>query len=248
MRAVQPSGPYYLGGYCFGGTVAFEIAQQLHAAGERVDLLLLLDTSVTGRRPGPKSRGGLLAAVHVLRSRKRPVHLWQRIGARSSERASAARDRLSRHRRALGGVSRQERAAYLLAKLQQHLGWQAGNMAYRLYRRCRTLLPRACGTAIRDRLWRWTALDVFLDARSEYVLRRSPSRLTLFRTHEPNARHTIDELRTHWQQFSPYPVEIHVIPGDHVSMFEEPHVQVLAATLLDCLRRAQSQPGEAKNA
>src|SRR5205814_1254454 len=31
MRKVQPKGPYYIGGYCFGGTVAFEMANQLHA-------------------------------------------------------------------------------------------------------------------------------------------------------------------------------------------------------------------------
>jgi amino acid adenylation domain-containing protein len=43
IRKIQPSGPYYLLGYCFGGTIAFEIAHQLHAGGERVELLGLLD-------------------------------------------------------------------------------------------------------------------------------------------------------------------------------------------------------------
>src|SRR5262249_11268900 len=43
MRAVQPTGPYYLGGYCFGGVLAFEMAQQLQAAGKRVGLLVLID-------------------------------------------------------------------------------------------------------------------------------------------------------------------------------------------------------------
>jgi thioesterase domain-containing protein len=36
IRNVQPTGPYYLGGYCAGGPIAFEMAQQLHAVGERV--------------------------------------------------------------------------------------------------------------------------------------------------------------------------------------------------------------------
>lgn len=45
IRAIQERGPYYLGGYCFGGTVAYEMARQLDAAGERVALLALLDTS-----------------------------------------------------------------------------------------------------------------------------------------------------------------------------------------------------------
>lgn len=44
IRRVQSSGPYFLGGYCMGGTVAYEVAQQLHASGETVALLALLDT------------------------------------------------------------------------------------------------------------------------------------------------------------------------------------------------------------
>lgn len=43
LRAFQPRGPYYLGGYCFGGEVAFEMAQQLVAAGQRVELLALMN-------------------------------------------------------------------------------------------------------------------------------------------------------------------------------------------------------------
>jgi phthiocerol/phenolphthiocerol synthesis type-I polyketide synthase E len=45
IRKVQPSGPYFIGGYCMGGTVAYEVAQQLQAEGETVALLALFDTS-----------------------------------------------------------------------------------------------------------------------------------------------------------------------------------------------------------
>lgn len=44
IRRVQPNGPYFIGGYCMGGTVAYEVAQQLSAAGETVALLALFDT------------------------------------------------------------------------------------------------------------------------------------------------------------------------------------------------------------
>ncbi|MBN3725604.1 thioesterase domain-containing protein [Burkholderia sp. Ac-20379] len=43
LRQVQPRGPYRLGGYSFGGTVAFEMARQLDEAGECVELLVLVD-------------------------------------------------------------------------------------------------------------------------------------------------------------------------------------------------------------
>ena len=43
IRAVQPEGPYLLGGFCAGGLLAYEVAQQLCAAGQAVDLLALID-------------------------------------------------------------------------------------------------------------------------------------------------------------------------------------------------------------
>jgi thioesterase domain-containing protein len=44
LRAVQPSGPYFLIGYSWGGLVAYEMAQQLTASGEAVELVALVDT------------------------------------------------------------------------------------------------------------------------------------------------------------------------------------------------------------
>lgn len=43
MRKIQPQGPYRLAGFSFGAIVAFEMARQMRAAGDRVDLLFLLD-------------------------------------------------------------------------------------------------------------------------------------------------------------------------------------------------------------
>ncbi len=39
IRTVQPHGPYFLAGYCLGGTIAFEMAQQLLKQGEKVEML-----------------------------------------------------------------------------------------------------------------------------------------------------------------------------------------------------------------
>lgn len=48
VRAVQPHGPYVVGGWCLGGDIAFEMAQQLTAQGEHVALVLMIDNP----RPG----------------------------------------------------------------------------------------------------------------------------------------------------------------------------------------------------
>ena len=46
IRAVQPQGPYHLGGWSMGGVIAYEMAQQLRAQGQTVGLLALLDTTI----------------------------------------------------------------------------------------------------------------------------------------------------------------------------------------------------------
>ena len=46
IRAIQPHGPYFLGGFSAGGLVAYEMARQLHEAGERVPFLALFDSYV----------------------------------------------------------------------------------------------------------------------------------------------------------------------------------------------------------
>ncbi len=48
IRRVQPRGPYYLSGYSGGGVVAFEMAKQLIATGERIGSLVFLDSIAPG--------------------------------------------------------------------------------------------------------------------------------------------------------------------------------------------------------
>ena len=57
LRAVQPHGPYALGGICFGGGIALEMARVLESEGEKVTLVLV---NPIGERPG--------RLVHGLRS------------------------------------------------------------------------------------------------------------------------------------------------------------------------------------
>lgn len=44
IKDVQPEGPYILVGWCVGGRIGYEIAQQLYKNGESIDLLAMLDT------------------------------------------------------------------------------------------------------------------------------------------------------------------------------------------------------------
>jgi amino acid adenylation domain-containing protein len=82
IRALQPKGPYLLGGHSAGAHIAFEMAQQLRAAGERIALLAILEADA--RRPG--RRRGLIDAVRFqlesvrkLPRKQRATYLWHKL-------------------------------------------------------------------------------------------------------------------------------------------------------------------------
>jgi thioesterase domain-containing protein/acyl carrier protein len=70
MRKVQPRGPYFIGGYCFGGLVAFEMAQQLRSQGEHAALVALFSAPLRFHRAVRKPR----AAANVA-----PSSRWSRL-------------------------------------------------------------------------------------------------------------------------------------------------------------------------
>lgn len=69
VRTVQPTGPYRLLGWSFGGLVAFEMAAQLERAGERVELLAVLDALPESRKldgPSEDDEPADQAALRIL--------------------------------------------------------------------------------------------------------------------------------------------------------------------------------------
>jgi amino acid adenylation domain-containing protein len=63
---VQPYGPYLLGGYCLGGVIALEIAQQLTAAGNQVELVVMFESYNSGAISPPLPR--VMRPVHRLQN------------------------------------------------------------------------------------------------------------------------------------------------------------------------------------
>jgi len=80
IRSVQPHGPYHLAGGSMGGIIAFEMAQQLMAAGETVGMLGLVDTSAEfGIRYRAQAQAGLSGRVQRLHRRMQGQTLGERI-------------------------------------------------------------------------------------------------------------------------------------------------------------------------
>ena len=91
IQKVQPQGPYYLGGFCFGGMVAFEIAQQLQKQGQEVAILFLVDPS----------------ALNSWRSR--------------FEKTESFRSEISRHARSLAGIDVWEKFKYVHVRVSDRI-------------------------------------------------------------------------------------------------------------------------------
>lgn len=91
IRAVCPNGPYHLLGFSFGGLVAYEIAQQLTAAGLNVGLVGMLDTRQPEWMRGVRALGPLHKRIYLrmrllyLRTHRRKGrlrYLWRRLSER----------------------------------------------------------------------------------------------------------------------------------------------------------------------
>ena len=105
----QPEGAYYLGGYSFGGVLAFEIARQLHERGREIGLLAIFD----GKAP--------------IRDRVRPDN----IQATSQSQLSWYGERLSK----FIGLNWQQRSDYLREGLRIHRTLGKLRPLYRFYLR-----------------------------------------------------------------------------------------------------------------
>jgi thioesterase domain-containing protein/acyl carrier protein len=59
IKKAQPRGPYFIAGYCMGGTVAYEVAQQLQQQGQPIAMLAMFDTMNWNKIPLNVWRKGL---------------------------------------------------------------------------------------------------------------------------------------------------------------------------------------------
>ena len=74
IRSVQPKGPYFLGGVCLAGRVAYAIARELYRLGEEVALLAIFDSAAPGYAPQSTVEKIWLKAGHIKWHLQRFVH------------------------------------------------------------------------------------------------------------------------------------------------------------------------------
>lgn len=210
VRAAQPAGPYRLGGWSFGGLVAFEMARQLAAEGEEVRLLAVIDTtpgvpeSASDEPAGPGGGEGdddgddtvwLLSIAEYVK------------GLRGLDLGVSRAD--------LAPLGREERLALFVERMREARLFHSSSDSLLQLRRLLAVYKTNA------RLFR------------EHRPRPYPGAVTLFRGEQAGFDPALGE-DLGWSAVSALPVAVERVPGDHITLLAEPHVAAFAA----CLRRA----------
>jgi amino acid adenylation domain-containing protein len=211
IRTVQPRGPYYLSGYCFGGDVAFEMARQLEAGGEKVALLALLDSPASN-------------------SDYQRVPWWRpdfyaRFAANTANwvgdfAAQSLRDQV-RYVRRKGRIVAQRIADRARGRAE----------VFNL----EEVIDVSLFSDVELNLWR-----VHLKAFHSYQPGPYEGRVVLFRTRGHPFFCSFDPLLG-WGPYARGGVEVVDIPGAHEGIFMEPHVRELSRLFHAQLVQAQNQ-------
>lgn len=214
IREVQPEGPYFIGGWSFGGTLAFEMAQQFKRQGQEVALLALIDSPgpdfINGesRRPAfddtgiftflSKGVGGIFqndveinhAEFHDLSEDEKFDYILQTAGGiNNSESVAVGREQLRR-----------------VIEMFKISDYAERNYGSSMYHGKITML-------------RVQSIDDY-----EY---------TGYKEHPELSNPSFG-----WDKLTSEEVDVRFVPGTHMTMVADPYVKSLAATLKECIDQA----------
>ncbi|HEV2842764.1 MAG TPA: thioesterase domain-containing protein, partial [Chthoniobacterales bacterium] len=218
LRAVRPKGPYVIGGFCIGGLVAYELAQQIEAGGDTVEMLLVIDAA-------PEDK--VLRALRWLAGAFGALLRWDdhakvdRFG-----RWVLWRGRLSRWY----GLNVRAQARVVLRRISNRFMRTYDMLRPRFRREARqSAIPTessAAGRRERD------VPSAFLWASARYRPQpyRGPVALLLSEDVVRRGRNVVGE----WQELAP-DVTMHPLIGSHLECITA-HVDTLAQTIESCLQ------------
>ncbi|HKS27239.1 MAG TPA: amino acid adenylation domain-containing protein [Pyrinomonadaceae bacterium] len=206
VRSVQPSGPYILGGYSLGAVIAFEMAQQLQESGEEIALLAVLDEEAPG-----SNEQGISAARLLHTALNLPYWLADHVFKRQPREVAAD---VKRH----------------LKRVGRNLFSRIGPLHVEAHREN---LEDMLDVALLPDNHRRVSEALF-QALAGYEARRYEGRVTLFRTRAQPVFRALGRDKG-WKELASGGVDVRIVPGNHLNMYDEPHVQVLAREVRACL-------------
>ena len=205
LRAFQPEGPYQLGGYCFGGNVAYEMACVLREQGQEVNFLALFNSSPPNSSYDEFdwSPLGLFRFVANLRHSAIAVMAWD-------------------------GARRQQFFSWKIRNLARRIGRAFRRQAVAQEQEVEEMVDISSYSGFERSVW-CSQVRALRDHRTP----RYEGPVTLFRSRGHCTVCSFD-YRFGWSDYAPA-IQVVLVPGAHESVLEEPHVNTLAGEVAACL-------------
>ncbi|AOW98783.1 hypothetical protein BJP34_04335 [Moorena producens PAL-8-15-08-1] len=208
IKTIQPRGPYYLVGFCVGGHLALEMAQQLHQQGDTLALLALIQSSAPEHhRLLVDSTPGRNLGLDIYY----PREFAQEMSAPRGKEVPVSVAQLQQ-------LMPEQRLGYVLERAKMF-----------------DLLPEEVKVEDFESLFEVFKTTAF--ASYNYEAQPYPGNIALFNASEQPIDIAGDPTLG-WRNFIAGEIEVHEIPGDHFSVIREPQVLVLAERLKLCRDRA----------
>ncbi len=254
IRTVQPEGPYYLAGLSAGGAIAFEMAQQLLAQGQKVALLAMFETYYPGypkiMPPIPRlfSLSSYILSDLVPRSigkaiRQGPKAIIAKVNgqAKASEKieneqrkeVAVKKVQVARKRDRAALKSSSNKINYLERWIDNLTLFVLGSSPWNYL--SSQLLRANTSTSI-DRALEQVR-ETITYAQGKYEPKVYPGRITFFRASQQPPGYYVDP-QLGWGAIATEGVETYAIPGHHSSIVTSP---ILAEKLKICLERIQAK-------
>ncbi len=180
IKKIQVEGPYALLGTCFSNAVGLEMAHQLRAAGDEIELLVFVDSG-PAHLTSAKIRGEKKTAQRFKAMLK--AGDWRMIQKKINSRLAAVQRKIEKPFKSQQEIEFQETLFRL-------------NKLYRYYN--------------------WRAYD---------------GKVVFIRSSEFAARTDKDYHIEQWKKLAIQDLDVHIVEGHHLTLFEEPEVQGLAKLL-----------------
>ena len=216
IKLIQPEGPYFIGGYSFGGLLAFEIASQLKNEGKKIGGLILMDPMLPGEKARALNPGEICAVTNMANPKPNNVSTqlairWQRFWH----------------------LPPREKIVKLINYTYWRLVKRTGAEARIKQLACKGLMMAGCPVPLK--LKQFSYHQKYSRMSRGYCPTPYNGEVFFLKTTEEAIHPEI-----FWQDYISEPLEIHEVPGGHLQFFHEPNVQFVAEKFNLCLEKAQS--------
>ena len=247
IRLIQPQGPYYLAGLSAGGTIAFEIAQQLIAQNERVASLVMFDTYVPGSQKLLPTVSRFVSSLRYAMTISGPRFLaryWQKqfgkqkVGAVNTTAITESTNSLLTLKKSRQGknLDPEYPVKEISAKNNPLEHWMDRFSEYVLEHSSWVFYQRLIYKGLIGGEQLEQLHEAYTNVTKVYIPQAYSGKVALFKAAECPPGFKVDR-KLGWGEIVTGDLEVHAIPGDHVSIMRSP---LLAKKLQDYLNKVQS--------